>query len=537
MIPVAITLSQWSTDDGTFYTGIYRDISKRLELEAQLESQKLALDEHAIVSISDIKGNITYVNEKFCKISGYSASELMGQNHRIVSSGYHPKEFFDDLWKTISSGVTWNGTIKNRTRSGKNYWVKASIVPFLNEKGQPYQYVAIRTDVTDRINSEQSLREALELNKIVISSLPNGVTIFDGEGNCLETNTAMAEIIGSTKEHLLKINYHDIESWKKSGVYEYALKAISTNTAQHFDVNYTTTYGKNVYIEMYFTPFIVGGKTRLFHSITDISDRKEAEDILAQDRNQLEIRVNERTRELQMAMDEVVRANQIKSEFMANMSHELRTPLNAIIGFSDMISNQYLGPIENDQYVDYGKDIGNSSKKLMLMIEGILTLEEASTGKTSISKKHVNIGAIINDSLLSVRSNMDKHNISLGISIPDDLKSIYVDENASIKVLNNLLSNAVKFSKDGGEINLVVEHKDGQHIIHVMDKGIGIAKDMLASVTAPFSRHEQDPHKAYDGLGLGLAISKSLVELHNGELVIDSELGKGTTVTIMFPDS
>jgi len=130
--------------------------------DRELESQKLALDEHAIVSITDVKGDITYVNDKFCEISGFSREELLGQNHRILKSGDHTPEFYIELWRTIANGKPWHGEIKNFKKGGGYYWVRASIVPFLNEQGKPFQYVAIRTDITDRKATEAALIESRE---------------------------------------------------------------------------------------------------------------------------------------------------------------------------------------------------------------------------------------------------------------------------------------------------------------------------------------------------------------------------------------
>lgn len=121
----------------------------------ELNFQKFALDEHAIVSSTDVKGNITYVNDKFCEISGYSRDELMGQNHRLLKSDEHPPEFYKDLWGTVTHGKTWHGNVKNLKKDGTEYWVKATIVPFMNEQGKPFQYVSIRTDITEQRNALQ----------------------------------------------------------------------------------------------------------------------------------------------------------------------------------------------------------------------------------------------------------------------------------------------------------------------------------------------------------------------------------------------
>jgi two-component system cell cycle sensor histidine kinase PleC len=227
-------------------------------------------------------------------------------------------------------------------------------------------------------------------------------------------------------------------------------------------------------------------------------------------------------------------ANRSKSEFLANMSHELRTPLNAIIGFSEVMEQQFFGPVGNDKYVDYAHDIHQSGQYLLDVISDILDMSKIEAGRVTLEYAVDRFQDIANEALRIVSPRADEERVRLVTKIPQDLQ-INADKRALKQVLINLMTNAIKFTPENGKVTLSATQIGGQIKVTIADTGIGIPKDHIDKLGRPFEQVENQFTKTKGGSGLGLAISRSLVELHGGKMKITSREGKGTVVTVMLP--
>ncbi|OUR80004.1 hypothetical protein A9Q83_02220 [Alphaproteobacteria bacterium 46_93_T64] len=231
-------------------------------------------------------------------------------------------------------------------------------------------------------------------------------------------------------------------------------------------------------------------------------------------------------------------ANHAKSEFLAVMSHELRTPLNAIIGFSEILKKEMFGPLGKDQYKEYSEDINNSGQHLLSIINDILDLSKAEAGKLVLVESEVQVMASLSSSLRLVRDKATEQNVRLMMDIPDEDHIIWADPRLVSQVFLNLLSNAIKFTPKGGSVAIKCENrKDGALRILIEDTGIGIDKGNIDRVFVPFAQIESSLSRNYEGTGLGLPLSKNVMELHEGKIMLQSVLGLGTTAIVEFPAS
>ncbi len=496
-----------------------RTLSKSLR---ELEFQKFALDQHSIVSIADRSGKILYTNDKFSEVSQYSRDELLGQDHRILNSGYHPHEFFRQMWATISQGQVWHQEVKNRRKDGTYYWVDSTIVPFMDNDGKPLRYVSIRSDITaNKVLSEQ-MQAQREFYENVTETLGEGLYVQDAKGICIYMNSEAEKLLGWPRQELIGLPVHDtIHTQTASG------KALPSHDCPI--LNQVTKHGEARMDDQVFVrkdgsvfPVTLASKAiyaedgTIYNTVVafqDISARKAADSALLQ------------------AKEAAERASKIKGDFLANMSHEIRTPMNGIIGMTDLALDTEL----NDEQREYISIVKSSADALLNIINDILDFSKIESGKMDIEVIYFSLEQMLRDTMkpLAVRAHQKQLELLLHIA-PDVPDRIIGDPGRLRQVILNLVGNAIKFT-ESGEIEVSVTKVEGaltgnaQLKFSVRDTGIGIPEEKFQTIFESFSQADTSTTRKYGGTGLGLTISTKIINLMGGKLELKSNVGEGTT--------
>jgi len=244
----------------------------------ELSAYKYALDESSIVAITDQKGVIQHVNDNFCKISKYSREELVGQDHRIINSSYHPKAFIKELWTTIANGKIWKGELKNKAKDGSLYWVDTTIVPFLNDHGKPYQYIAIRSDITERKLVQERITESERFIKTITDNLPALIAYWTADLHCLFANKPYAHWFGKQPNEMIGIRKENLIDKEEFRLHETHIAGVLGGQAQSFERNFFKPTGERIYTHTQYIPDKTGNVVKGFYSlIYDTTEVKQAE--------------------------------------------------------------------------------------------------------------------------------------------------------------------------------------------------------------------------------------------------------------------
>ncbi len=511
---------------------------KNLELETEIGErerlnsalQKADRENRAVIdSVSDIifetdtEGNILFLSASWRKITGFDQDRSKGNNLFAMlnpEDQAKQKKEFDMMVR--GQKQAYRTFTRIRTAEGTFRSVELAISMIRQDENKNLRVVGTITDVEERRRAERALAEAEKKYRTIVENAAGGLYQLTPEGIYLSANPAMARILGyAGVEELLRdvknangVVYIDRE--EREAFVNALMRAGQIN-------GYETQVFKKGGAKIWVSENIRCVKDENGHilyfegSMEDITKRKEAEIALREAKVQSDM------------------ANRAKTEFIANMSHELRTPLNAIIGFSEIMKNEVMGPLGADMYRDYVKDIYKSGKGLLKIINEILDISKIESGDREINESEFSFANVLETCLALHNTKVQDKSIVIANNAKD-LPHIIGEELAVKQIITNIYSNAVKFTPDGGRITLMstFDH-DGSLRFSISDTGVGLSKDEIQKALSPFGQIDNALDRSGSGAGLGLTLSKSMMQLHGGDLEILSEKGIGTTVSLIFP--
>jgi len=483
------------------------------KLESEVENLSSMMDEHVIISKTDLKGVITYVSQAFIKISGYTKEELIGKPHKIVRHPNVDKDVYAHMWDTLQSRKTWTGDVENRAKDGSSYYVHAHIFPIFDNNNEIIEYIAFRDDITERVLSQKAFEAEKHLNQMVL----------DNQQSILIMSTKKEGVISVNKKFFDVFSFKDFEEFKNkhSCICELFIEKEGylkrdTPTYSWIDAPLTQSkeihraliidkYGRECIFSVLIKEVYLEGKVSYVSTFTDIT-------------------------ELQKARESAESSEKMKSQFMANMSHEIRTPMNGISGFLQLLSKTSLDK-KQQKYISI---IESSTSNLLLIIQDILDFSKIESGNMELSFEKINPFNYFSESLELFSLEIEKKSIAYHVNIDKNISHcLSIDSLRITQVLTNLVGNAIKFTEETGAItitiSLVKESSSYETLkFAVIDTGIGIPKERQTKIFEAFSQADSSTTRKFGGTGLGLSISSSLVTLMGGQLSLKSIEGKGS---------
>lgn len=488
----------------------------------KIADYKYALDESSIVAITDQKGIIKYVNENFCKISKYSSEELIGQDHRIINSGHHSGEFIKGLWTTIASGKVWKGQLKNKAKDGTYYWVDTTIVPFLNSNNRPYQYVAIRSDITDRKKGEEDLRETLKevsdykyaLDEAAILAITNqkGIIKYVNENFCKISKYSSEELLGQD-HRIINSGHHPKEFIRELWT------TIANGKVWKGELKNKAKDGTFYWVDTTIVPFLNNkGKPYQYVAIrSDITERKRGEDQIKENNK----RAIEHAHVLEFKNTQLV-------DFCNIVSHNLRGPLINISMLIDYIKqtdkelDRTEGLLKLKPVVDHLMDVFNE------LVESIQVKQD-----TEIKSDKIDLKDCINRILRGFETQIKAYEAEIRLELEREPVVLFPQKYME-SIVTNLISNALKYkSPDRKPVIIIKTERTGNNaiVLSISDNGLGIDlvlhKDQIFKIRKTFHKHSE-------ARGFGLFMIKTQIEAMGGKIWAESQPNIGTTFFIEF---
>ena len=498
--------------------GLLRDVTDKMYKEIELRKLSRAVNQSPVsIVITDLYGNIEYVNPKLCEITGYSKEELLGKNPRVLSSGEKTPQEYRQFWDTINAGNEWRGEFHNRKKNGDLYWESASVSSIKNERDEITHFIGIKEDITSRKNLEAATLESEKRYRELFINNPVPTYIFDVDSlGFIEVNDATVQSYGYSHKEFSRMTLKDLRLPEDIPDLIKSIKGLGNETFQSDTMRHVRKNGILFPVEIisHSLPEKNGRKTRLVMA-TDITEREKANE------------------QMRLAKEKAEASDMMKTTFLNNISHEVRTPLNGILGFAEIISQTGLS--ENDKR-DSIAMLHESSERLLNTITNYMDVSLLTSGNLSVKKKDFIPGKIISELYESYLPSCINKNLNLIVDVPEKSESLllYSDPELFRKIFAHLLNNAVKFT-DTGSIRFGLFVNKSEIDFFVVDTGIGIGYRSIDTIFERFVKEDHGPLRLSEGSGLGLSIAKGLTECLGGNIRVESVPGVGSNFIFSIP--
>jgi PAS domain S-box-containing protein len=508
------------------------DIRKQTELVFQknlkeLKDYKFALDQSAIVSTTNADGIILSVNDNFCQISKYSRDELVGQNHNIINSGFHTKEFFSQLWSTILAGNVWKGEIKNKAKDGTYYWVYTTIIPFLDSKGNVQQFLSIRFDITEEKNAEEQLKISNDRYNLVGKATNDAIFDLDIVHNSIEwVGEGLGSIMGfesfidkkPTNTHLKDFVHPD----DMQRVMEKQMAALVNPNDFLWNDEFRFKNAAGGYLQVHARGIIIkdqnGRGLRVIGSIQDITKLRENEN-----------RLQELNKDLEVQTKALAVSNEELEQFAYVASHDLQEPLRMVTSFMAQLEKKYGDVIDEKgkRYIEYAVDGAKRMRQIILDL-----LDYSRVGKMDDQKEDIDLNELLKGIQILFRKQMEEKKAMLRITPMPVVHSFVAPMQ---QVFQNLIGNALKFTKPNVPAMVRIGSEDlGEYWkFSISDNGIGIEVEDLEKIFIIFK--QLNSKEEFPGSGIGLAVTKKIIEKQGGNIWVESQIGHGSTFYFTLP--